>query len=264
MRPWVPAPAARAPRAPRAALTLRRCCCRIFFIPQSCCYALPAPTLGSLWLRRPDGLSGGREGEEGEGEAMAGREGCRAPPGAADGGGGHGGTRPRGRGAGGKGFAWSWGWLRAEQAGREGTALGRLGKGCLSNEPLLGGGLSPQPPPGQRGGVGAALRTPRMCQVPWVPCCWAPGAPTCPRGWWQQSRCQKRPAAFWLAPRWFSFWQGAAGACTAPKCLVVMLSVSPEHGAGDAQQPSVPLGRTSASQCAWGRSQWGQQWDLLS
>lgn len=70
---------------------------------------------------------------------MAGREGCRAPPGAADGGGGHGGTRPRGRGAGGKGFAWSWGWLRAEQAGREGTALGRLGKGCLSNEPLLGG-----------------------------------------------------------------------------------------------------------------------------
>lgn len=112
--------------------------------------------------------------------------------------------------------------------------------------------------------MGAALRTPRMCQVPWVPCCWAPSAPTRPRGWWQQSRCQKCPAAFWLAPCWFSFWQGAAGACTAPKCLVVMLSQSPEHGAGDAQQPSVPLGRTSASQCAWGRSQWGQQSPTLS
>lgn len=71
LQPWG------APRFP--ALTSRRCCCRIFFIPESCCYALPAPTLFPL------AFSGDREGEGGAGEAITGKEGCRFPAGCAGG-----------------------------------------------------------------------------------------------------------------------------------------------------------------------------------
>lgn len=71
LQPWG------APHFP--ALTSRRCCCRIFFIPESCCYALLAPTLFPL------AFSGNREGEGGAGEAITGKEGCCFPGGCAGG-----------------------------------------------------------------------------------------------------------------------------------------------------------------------------------
>lgn len=75
------------------ALTSRRCCCRIFFIPESCCYALPAPTLVPL------AFSGDREGEGGAGKAITGKEGCQVPASRVGGGQGRvGGSRAGGKG----------------------------------------------------------------------------------------------------------------------------------------------------------------------
>lgn len=83
-----------------------------------------------------------------------------------------------------EGSAWSWGWLHAERGGREETALGRLQEGCLSNVPLLEGGVWGFGPKQSSEEERMLLYMCRECVRSQTACCWEHGAPTCPKGWW--------------------------------------------------------------------------------
>lgn len=126
------------PRFP--ALTFRRCCCRMFFIPESCCYALFAPTL------LPLAFSSDREGEGGAGEeAITGKEGCHVPAGWA------------GEAEGGRGGQGEQGWRKGLPGVEDGCVLSREGGGDGSQQ--AGEGLSvKRTPAGRWSGTSAPRR----------------------------------------------------------------------------------------------------------